>query len=155
MQVEEGLILLVEDDPGDVTFFERALREAGFGNPLEKVHKAEQAQRYLEGNAEFSDRQKFPFPKLVVLDLTLPDVNGLELLRWMRQRQETAELPVVILDGRGGPEEIAEAKRLQASAYHAKPNDPDELRSLVSRMMDFWIVGGWMRKKTSQRNMGC
>src|ERR1043166_4171501 len=105
MSYEDGPILLVEDDQVDAMCFERALRGAGFGNPLEKVQKAAEARGYLDGQGKFADRQRFPFPNLVVLDLTLPDENGLELLGWMRQKEHSQELPVVILDGRGRSEE--------------------------------------------------
>ena len=133
-------VLLVEDDELDRMFFERAYSRSGFDNPLLKVRTEEQAQSYLRGDGHFGDRGKYPFPGLIVLDLTLPDKNGLELVRWLRQRAETKGVAIVILGSTGNPVEQEEATRLGVDGYHQKPGSLDDLNRLVREILRRWLA---------------
>lgn len=135
-------VLLVEDDQLDRLFFTRVYSRSGFANPLMNVRTEEEAQSYLRGDREFGDRAQYPFPGLVVLDLTLPDKNGLELVRWMRSRPETNEIGVVILGGTGNPAEQEEATRLKVDGYHQKPSSLDGLNDLVREILRRWLAEG-------------
>src|SRR5436190_4286477 len=91
-------ILLVEDEPNDVFLIERAFRKCDFHNILSTVGDGEQAIAYLEGAREFADRQKYPVPSIMLLDLKLPKRTGLEVLAWLRGRDDSLRrLPVVVL----------------------------------------------------------
>src|SRR5690349_19119637 len=79
-------ILQVEDDPNDVFLFQHAMKKVGVTNPLQVASDGQQAIDYLQSTGKFADRGKFPFPCLVLLDLKLPYVMGLEVLRWIRQQ---------------------------------------------------------------------
>jgi DNA-binding response OmpR family regulator len=142
MTAENRLVILVEDDTADAMFFERAMRAEGFHNPLIVLHTAEEATMYLSGSGPYANRERFPLPQLVVIDLSLPGRNGLHLAQWIRQRAEGSQPNIVVLGGSGSPAEAAEALSLGVNAYHPKPQTSDELRPLVKRMLDFWLLGG-------------
>src|SRR2546421_2007732 len=89
-------ILQVEDDPNDVFFFQRAMKKAGVPNPTHVVSDGQQAIDYLQGAGKFADREQFPLPSLVLLDLKLPYVMGLEVLRWIRQQPGTPMVVVML-----------------------------------------------------------
>jgi len=137
---QEKAVLLVEDNKLDRLFFTRAYHRSGFSNPLMNVRTEQEAQSYLRGDREFADRSKYPFPRVVVLDLTLPDKNGLELVRWMRSHPETNHVGVVILGGTGNPVEQEEATGLGVDGYHEKPSSLDGLNDLVQEIMRRWLA---------------
>ena len=90
-------LLLVEDNEHDVFLMKRALKQAEIHNPLYVVGDGEQAIDYLSGNGEFSDRESYPFPALVFLDLKLPLKSGHDVLAWIRHEAGMSELVVVVL----------------------------------------------------------
>ena len=79
-------ILQVEDDPNDVFFLQHAMKKAGVANPVQVATDGQQAIDYLRGVGKFADRKKFPLPCLILLDLKLPHVMGLDVLKWIRQQ---------------------------------------------------------------------
>src|SRR5438105_7704904 len=95
--MSRATILHVEDDSNDVLLFQHACRKAGLDVNLQVVPDGEEAVAYLEGKAQFKNRDEHPFPTLVVLDLKLPRVNGFDVLAWMRNEQSLRRLPVIIL----------------------------------------------------------
>lgn len=132
-------VLLVEDTPDDVFFFQRAWKKAEVAASLHVVADGRAAMRYLAGEEEFSDRTRFPAPRLVMLDLKLPQVNGLEVLRWIRQQPALSQIRVVVLTSSRQPSDIAEAYRLGAAAYKVKPGEASELVAFVRATRDFWL----------------
>src|SRR5690349_5987960 len=97
-------ILLVEDNEDDVLLMKLALEEAGIRNPVRVLETADAAIRYLSGTAEFTDRARFPLPRVVFLDLMLPGKPGHELLRWMQPREDLAQIVRAVLTGSENPE---------------------------------------------------
>ena len=83
-------ILLVEDNPDDVTLLQWALRKHGLTYPIQVVEHGAQAVQYLSGAGEFGDREKYPLPHLIVLDLNLPEMNGVTFLKWLRNKSPIA-----------------------------------------------------------------
>jgi CheY-like chemotaxis protein len=134
----EGTILLVEDNPDDVFFMQRAFKSLEIVNPLQVALDGQEAVDYLAGSGGFVDREKFPLPCLVLLDLKLPKKTGHEVLKWIRDNGH-ATLIVVALTTSREPRDIAEAYRLGANAYLVKPTNPTELTKLVATLRDFWI----------------
>ena len=132
-------ILQVEDDPDDVFLLRRAMDRVGFMNPVQVANDGQQAIDYLQGVGQFGDRGKFPLPCLVLLDLRLPFVTGLEVLREIRKRPGTA-LTVVILTSSEQDAEIRAAYRLGANAFLAKPSDATKLQQMVKSIKDFWLT---------------
>lgn len=132
-------ILQVEDDPNDVFFLQKAMRKIGAANPIQVATDGRQAIDYLQGTGKFADRGKFPFPCLVLLDLKLPYVMGLEVLRWIREERRTA-LPVVMLSASAQEEDIEAAYRLGASAFLCKPSQANRFEEMVKSIRDFWLT---------------
>ena len=132
-------ILQVEDDPNDVFFFQRAMKKAGVPNPVQVASDGQQAIDYLRGAGQFADREQFPLPALVLLDLKLPYVMGMEVLRWIRQQPGTP-MVVVMLTASGEDEDIASAYRLGANGFLVKPSEADKLDDMVKAIRDFWLI---------------
>src|SRR3954465_1552604 len=96
-------ILLVEDNEDDVFLMRRALKDAQIANPLFYVEDGEQAISYLSGAGPFSDREKFPMPAVVFLDLKLPLKSGHEVLEWVRKQKEFDSLILIVLTSSNEP----------------------------------------------------
>jgi len=132
-------ILQVEDEENDVFFFQRAMNKAGLAHLLQVAHDGQEAIDYLQGVGKFAERKKFPVPGLILLDLKLPFVMGLDVLKWIRRQPELACI-VVILSSSREEGDIAEAYRLGANAYLVKPAAVSELEGLVGALNDFWLM---------------
>ena len=131
-------ILLIEDDENDVFFFRRAMDKSRMVTPLEVARDGQEAIDYLKGAGKFADRLEFPLPCLLLLDLKLPFVMGLDVLKWIRLQPD---LPVVVLILSSSQEQadIAKAYRLGANGYLVKPPEPGKLQDLVRAINDFWL----------------
>jgi two-component system response regulator len=132
-------ILQVEDDPNDVFLLQHALAKAGVTNPVQVAADGQQAIDYLKGTGRFADREKFPLPCLVLLDLKLPYVMGLEVLKWIRQQPEAA-LIVILLTASAEDADIATAYRLGANAFLTKPSKASKLEEMAKAIKDFWLT---------------
>jgi CheY-like chemotaxis protein len=132
-------ILHVEDDENDVLLVKHALEEATVETPVHVAGDGLQAIDYFQGTAAFADRDRFPLPDLVLLDLKLPFIPGLEVLKWIR---EDAKLltPVIILTSSENETDIAAAYRLLANAYIVKPNQILKLVEVAKAIKDFWLT---------------
>ena len=132
-------ILQVEDDPNDVFLLQHALTKAGVTNPVQVAIDGRQAIDYLQGAGKFRDREKYPFPALVLLDLKLPYVMGLDVLKWIRQKAGTA-LTVLMLTASGEEADIVTAYRLGANGFLTKPSEASKLHDMVKAIGNFWLV---------------
>jgi CheY-like chemotaxis protein len=133
------VILHVEDDPNDILFLKRAVKKAEIVNPIQIASDGQQAIDYLQGSGQFGDRNRFPLPSLVLLDLKLPRVMGLDVLRWIRKKFGT-DLVVVILSASGEEQDIAAAYGLGANAFLIKPSEAARLEEMVKALKDFWLT---------------
>lgn len=137
---QPGTILLIEDEEADVALLIRAFKQSGVANPIRHLRDGEQALAYLEGIGEFGNREKNPLPILVLLDLRLPRMSGLELLQWMRPRKHLRRIPVVVLTVEKDPSYMEAAYDLGANSYLIKsPKEQDVLR-LVELIQQYWIA---------------
>jgi CheY-like chemotaxis protein len=134
------VILLVEDDPNDVLLLQRAFRKANLLNPLVVVGDGEQATAYLAGEGPYSDRDRFPLPIIVLLDLKLPRCSGLEVLAWLRDQPKLKRLPVVVLTASRESVDINTAYELGASSYLVKPVAFDNLVEMVKTLSLYWVI---------------
>ena len=132
-------ILQVEDDENDVFLLKHAMKKMGVANPIQVATDGQEAIDYLYGADKFADRAIFPFPCLVLLDLKLPYVMGLDVLEWIRKQPWTA-LPVIILSASAEDADIASAYRLGANGFVTKPAEADKLEALVKAIQAFWLT---------------
>jgi CheY-like chemotaxis protein len=132
-------ILLVEDEPNDIFFMQRAFDRAGVVNPLQVVNDGREAMDYFKGEGQFADRAAFPLPCLVLLDLKLPYVMGLDVLRWIRQQPELAVI-VLILSSSAAEADITAAYRLGANGCLVKPSEAHQLVDMVKAVKDYWLT---------------
>jgi CheY-like chemotaxis protein len=114
-------ILLVEDSPDDVFFLKRALRHAQVEADLHVVTNGREAQEYLGGAAPYADRRKHPLPSLVLLDLRMPLMSGLEVLAWIRSQPKLAQLNVIVLTSSVEDSEMQRTFELGVVSYLVKP----------------------------------
>src|SRR5205085_6991431 len=132
-------ILQVEDDANDVFFMKHAMKKAGIINPVQVASDGQEAIDYLRGAGKFGDRKEFPLPCLVLLDLKLPHVMGLDVLRWIRQ-QPGPVLTVIIMTASAEADDISTAYDLGASAFLTKPSQASKLDDMVKAIRDFWLT---------------
>lgn len=130
-------ILLVEDNPGDVRLTREAFQEGQINNDLHVVRDGQAALDYLYRRGEYAEADP---PDLVLLDLNLPKVNGMEVLEEIKSDELLRRIPVVILTGSEAQEDVVQGYELHSAAYLTKPVDPDEFIDLVRSFEEFWFT---------------
>ncbi len=133
-------ILLAEDNSTDALMIRRAFRKANLLNPIQVVDDGDKAVAYLSGQGPYADREKCPFPVLLLLDLKLPRRSGLEVLEWLRQQKSLKRLPVVVLTSSKESSDVNRAYDLGANSYLVKPVDFDPLLEMVKALGLYWLV---------------
>lgn len=134
------IILLVEDNPDDVELTLRAFRKMNLANDIEVARDGAEALEYLLARGAHAGRDAASDPQLVLLDLKLPKVDGLEVLRQMRGHERTRLLPVVVLTSSRQDRDVVESYRLGANGYVRKPVDFHEFTEATSRLGLYWLV---------------
>jgi CheY-like chemotaxis protein len=134
-------ILLVEDDPNDILLTQRAFRKANLTNAsLQVVTDGDTAVAYLSGVGEYADRDHYPLPVVVLLDLKLPRRSGHEILRWLRQQPELKRLLVVVLTSSNQRSDVDQAYDLGANSYLVKPIGLAALVQVVQALNLYWLL---------------
>jgi len=131
--------LLVEDSDDDIFFAKRAFQSVGRLTPLSYVDNGQKAIDYLSGSDPYSARTQFPIPSLVLLDIKLPFLSGLEVLQWIREQSNFPKSPVVMFTSSNQERDVEEAYALGANAYLLKPARADQYLNLVSLITGFWL----------------
>ena len=134
------VVLLVEDDPFDLVLMELAMKEAQFEFEFTVALDGQQALDWLLRRGSQAGRGAFVHPVLVLLDLKLPEMNGLEVLRSLRTVPEGRLIPVVVLSTSRMPSDIAAAYELGANAFVQKPMEFEKLVELVKALQHFWLA---------------
>jgi CheY-like chemotaxis protein len=119
--------LAVEDDPNDTILLRRAFQKLGFGEALKVLVDGQEARDYLSGRGKFEDPDSCPVPDVIILDLKVPRLNGLEFLTWLRADTRLASSPVVVLTSSAASGDIERAKSLGVISYFVKPGGFDKL----------------------------
>jgi CheY-like chemotaxis protein len=133
-------VLYVEDSEDDFLLFKLASRKCGTPFSLQHAADGERAVAYLSGEGDYSDREEYPYPDLVLLDLKMPRLDGFEVLEWIRTNPATRTLPVVVLAGSSFRADIRRALELGANSYAAKPAKFVELQVLIDQIADVWLA---------------
>lgn len=138
--MREREILLVEDNPDDVELTLLAFKESRLCNEINVVRDGEEALDYLLATGKYAERENEPLPAIVLLDLKLPKIGGLEVLKRVRADERTRCLPVVILTASKEEEDIISSYRLGANAYVRKPVDYDRFVEAANTLGMFWLL---------------
>lgn len=136
---DEPYILLVEDDPMDAQLALRMLRGDGKDRRVEHVCDGEEALDFLFRRGQYSERTPAHAPKVVLLDLKLPKVDGFQVLSEIRASRDLATLPVVMVTSSGEQRDIAECYRLGANSYVQKPVDTVQFRTALQALGTYWL----------------
>jgi CheY-like chemotaxis protein len=131
-------LLVAEDSQADVFLLERALRQTGVAINARFVSDGQEAVDYLEGLGEFSDRQTYPMPAVIMLDLKMPRFNGFDVLSWLKAQPEHRRTPVIIFSSSDDRRDIDRAYELGANCYVAKPGPTGDLPELLRILDAFW-----------------
>jgi CheY-like chemotaxis protein len=134
-------VLLADDDQDDVFIIPRAFEQAGIAERLVAVADGEEVLKYLKGEPPFANRLEFPFPHILVLDLKMPRMGGLDVLAWLQGRPEGKILPVIVLTESVYAPDIRDAYRLGAKTFINKPVDLRELRVALQLAAGFCTGG--------------
>jgi CheY-like chemotaxis protein len=132
-------VLLVEDDENDALFFQRALRSLPRCH-LNICRDGECVLRFLQGQGEFADRQLYPLPDVMFLDLKMPRVSGFDVLRWIRDHPRYVVIPTIVLSSSKLESDVVKAYALGANCYLVKPHSLDELKNVLKLTIEFWTV---------------
>ncbi len=133
-------ILLVEDDPNDVLFLKRALTKNGINNPVSVMEDGEEAIAYLGGVGRYKDRDAYPFPKVIMLDLKMPRRGGLEVLQWLQEHPQYRVIPTLVLTSSKINADVIKAYGLGANSYMVKPSNFDELQEMIKAAHHYWSL---------------
>jgi two-component system, response regulator len=140
MKVREGHILLVEDSPEDRDLTLHALQKENLANQIQVARDGEEALDFLFCRGAFSGRRPDELPSLVLLDMKLPKVNGIEVLRQIKSDEHIKVVPVVILTSSKEERDLVDSYNLGANSYIQKPVDFDQFRETVKRVGMYWLV---------------
>ncbi len=135
-----GTILLADDSDNDVWLMRRAFAKAEVTATLTVVSDGEAAINYLEGKPPYEDRSRHPLPMLVLLDLQMPKISGIEVLAWLRVQPLLKYIPVVVLTSSDDDRDIQRAYDLGANSYLVKPPTAEQLIPLVRSLHDYWAT---------------
>ena len=137
----EGVVVpLVEDDPDHAELVVRGFEHNLVANRIHHVSDGEAALDFLFRRGEYADAEKSPRPHLILLDLRLPRIDGLEVLKQIKEDQHLRRIPVVILTTSEAELDIARAYDNQANSYLVKPVDFDDFRRMMRDLKFYWLV---------------
>lgn len=140
MKTLNPIILIVDDDANDLMFIQAAFRAVGVTSKIKTVDSGHEAIAYLMGEGKYADRTLYEYPDFIITDLKMPGLDGFGVLEHLKKHPESAIIPSVVFSGSQDNDDIKKAYRLGASSYHVKPSSPQELRTLVKTLHDYWML---------------
>ena len=140
MNTNKVEILLVEDNPTDVELTLRTLKKHNLANHVEVVNDGAEALDFIFATGAYKDRKIDKKPKVILLDLKLPKVNGLEVLRKIKSDERTKDIPVVVLTSSKEEQDRIESYRLGVNSYIVKPVDFTQFTKAVSELGLYWVL---------------
>jgi CheY-like chemotaxis protein len=136
---ERALILIADDSDDDITVIRRALKRASVPNPLFAVKSGEEVIAYLKGEGRYSNRDEYPLPDLLLLDLKMPGIDGFDVLRWIRQQPGLSSMRIVVLTASDHMRDVNLAYQLGANSFMVKPGDFENYVELGKTLATYWL----------------
>jgi len=136
---DRAVILIAEDEEDYVLLLKWAFAKAEIPNPIFSISTGKETISYLKGEGPYSNRDEYPLPDLLLLDLKLPGFSGLEILRWVRSQPGLAGLRVVVLTSSDELRDVNDAYRLGANSFLMKPYDFEDLVHLAKVIHEYWL----------------
>jgi two-component system response regulator len=133
-------ILLVEDDPKDIRLALHALKDGNLANHVEVVRDGEEALDYIFYRGTFASRSFLSHPQLILLDLKLPKIHGLQVLQEIKSCPQTKSIPVAILTSSREERDLVESYRLGVNSFIQKPIDFEQFRQTIKALGYYWLV---------------
>jgi CheY-like chemotaxis protein len=140
MDSKPQVVLSVDDNDVDGALLERAFKRTSIPARLYRVSEGPQALAYLAGDGIYRDRDSYPLPDLVLLDLAMPKMSGMEVLKWIRQQPTVRRTKVLIFTSSEKPEDYKATSDIGADGYLLKPTKFDDLKKLVKQIHDEWLA---------------
>ncbi len=138
--VEPLNLLLVEDNDAHAEMVKRSFAQHKLKSRIYHVDDGQKALDYIFREGEYSDMEKFPSPHCILLDLRLPKIDGLEVLRRIKSDKNTRKTPVVILTTSAADKDIAQSYKYHANSYIVKPMDFSEFETLIDNLGHYWLA---------------
>jgi two-component system response regulator len=138
--MKDVVILLVEDNPDDEALTLRAMHKNRLTNPVVVAHDGVEALDYLFATGEYAGRDVTDLPAVILLDLKLPKLDGLEVLRRLRANERTRLIPVVVLTTSNEDKDIVSSYSLGANSYVRKPVDFEQFTDAVGKLGMYWLL---------------
>jgi len=137
-QSERLTVVIAEDDDDAIHLLEAALQAIACEHTVRIVRDGHEALNYLKGEGAYADRSAFPFPDVLLIDLKMPLVSGLDVLAWLGKHPECNVLPTIVFSSSSHPSDIKTAYGLGASAYFVKPIEYEQLKRILRSTFEFW-----------------
>ena len=134
------MVLVAEDRDEDLFMLHRAFQQLGFNTPVQYVRNGEETVAYLAGKGRFANRDEYPLPDLLLLDLKMPRQNGFEVLEWIRAQPTLSRLRTVVLTTSDDLTEITRAYQLGAASFITKPLNFVEFRNSIIAIYTYWLA---------------
>lgn len=144
---QQDEIILVEDNISDADLVMRSLKKNNIANKVVHLEDGQQALDYIFSEGEWANRNHPVFPRVILLDLKMPKVNGIEVLRRLKSNQETKEIPVVVLTSSKEDPDVKECYRLGVNSYVVKPVEFDDFVHAISHLGLYWLIINHSPKK--------
>lgn len=140
MNCQSTCILIVEDEEAHAQLTERAIRKSGNANRIDIVGDGEQAMDYLLNRGKYADKNRYPCPGLVLLDIKLPGIDGIEVLKQIKDNPRLKQIPVIMLTTSEREEDIARAYGHYANSYLTKPVGFKTFEEKITQLDFYWMI---------------